>query len=362
MKAPGFVISALVPVLCLAIAACGQAQNGAAAEAPATDSPAGVWEMRYQDVAGQSYLNVLELRPDRAYATYMQDATPDDHGAYSIADGALSFKSDVDSRFSQNLPFELHGDLLKIFIAPYPGAGAEPITAEWRRSEAAPAFRTVEVDGDELPAGLPGMTAAAMAAQALPWREDALPVSLEIEIAPPGRRARLTLLFFSPSANEGLRLVITKYGYASNVIDGSRMPHRPLPANFVDLADVVAKMSSDGVDGAFRRADLKTYEGAGPAWMLHPDGPQGATYSAVTGERIKGDVTGYIAQYEADWAKNAQVWREVFERYASCPPGEARDRLFGGGCMTATTSSLCAQWGGRWMKQGYSNEGYCAHD
>jgi len=353
---------ALAAVLGLAVASCDSGQNGASAKAPAADGLAGIWEMRYQDAVGQSYLNILELRPDGGYATYMQDAAPDDHGAYRIADGALSFQSDVDPRFSRNLPYELHGDLLRIVLAPYPGpgVGTNPSLAEWRRSEALPAFLTVNIDGDELPSGLPGMVAAAMAAQALPWRDDALPVGLEVEIAPPGRRVRLTLLLFSPSTNEGMRLVITKYAFTSKVIDGSRMPHRPLPANFIDLADILAKAASGGMTGAFRRAGLRTYGRAGPAWMIGSDGPRGATYSAITGERINGDVTGYIARYEADWAENARTWRQVFARYASCSPGEARDRLFGGGCMTARTSSLCAQWGGRWMKHGYSENGYCA--
>ncbi|HRX72701.1 MAG TPA: hypothetical protein P5341_01210 [Hyphomonas sp.] len=241
----------------------------------------------------------------------MQDATPDDHGAYALAGGVLTFTSKVDPRFSQSLPYELHDDRLKIFIAPFPGAGANPPAAEWRRSDALPAFQTRVFAGDELPFGLPGMVAAAMASLALPWQSDAQPVSLEVEISPPGRGVNVRLRFFSPAANEGLQLNITKYTISSRTLDGARMERRPLPADFTDLAIFLEKAASDSLTGKFRRADLRTYENAGPAWMISPEGPRGATYSAITGERIHGDVTGYIAQYEADWAKNAAIWRQV---------------------------------------------------
>ncbi len=360
MKTINVAMAIMAAGLSLGAISCGKPQSGAAAETVAADAPAGVWEMRYRDAVGQSYLNVLELRPDGSYATYMQDATPDDYGAYALSDDVLTFTSEVDPRLSQSLRYELHDDRLKIFIAPFPGAGANPPTVEWRRSDALPAFQTKRIAGEELPVGLPGMTAAAMVSHALPWRSDASPVSLEVKISPPGRGVNIRLWFFSPTANEGMQLDISKYVVSSRVIDGTRMTRRPLPANFVDLAAILDTAASDGVAGAFRRADLKTYETAGPAWMILPDAPRGATYSALTGERIHGDVTSYIAQYEADWAKAGALWRTVFERYANCPPGEARDRLFGSGCMTAGTRSLCAQWGGRWKEGGYSGEGYCA--
>lgn len=314
MKATQIAISALAAALFLGAASCGKPPSGAAAQARKADGPVGVWEMRYKDAVGQSYLNVLELRPDGSYATYMQDATPDDHGAYVFADGALKFASEVDPRLSQSLPYELRDDSLKIFTAPLPGAGVNPSAAEWRRSDALPAFQTTVIGGDEVPVGLPGMAAAAMASHALPWRADAAPVSLEVKISPPGRGVNVRLRFFSPAANEGLQLNITKYAISSRAFDGARMERRPLPAEFADLAVILDRAASEGVAGAFRRADLKTYENAGPAWMISPEGPRGATYSAITGERIHGDVTGYIAQYEADWAKAGALWRQAIER------------------------------------------------
>ncbi|MCB2097208.1 MAG: hypothetical protein KDE05_06200 [Parvularculaceae bacterium] len=309
MKTINVAMAIMAAGLCLGATSCGNPQSGAADETVEADAPAGVWEMRYRDAVGQSYLNVLELRPDGSYATYMQDATPDDHGAYMLADGVLTFTSDVDSRLSQSLPYELQGDRLKIFIAPFPGAN--PSIADWRRSDALPAFQTTVIAGDELPVGLPGMAAAAMASHALPWRADAAPVSLEVKVSPPGRGVNVRLRFFSPAANEGLQLDITKYAISSRAFDGARMERRPLPADFTDLAVILDKAASEGFAGAFRHADLKTYETAGPAWVILPDGPRGATYSAITGERIHGDVTGYIAQYEADWAKSAAIWRQV---------------------------------------------------
>ena len=35
----------------------------------------------------------------------------------------------------------------------------------------------------------------------------------------------------------------------------------------------------------------------------------------LIGERIEGDVTGYIAQYEADWDRMGEVWRKALDPY-----------------------------------------------
>ncbi|MCB1672575.1 MAG: hypothetical protein R3F41_16265 [Gammaproteobacteria bacterium] len=347
-------------IFTLALASCDRVESDSADMTQPATGPAGFWENRYQDAIGQSYLNVMEQRDDGSYATFMQDSTPDDHGRYSLAGGVLRLQSEVDPRYSRSLPYQWDGDTLKLSVEPFPGAGFITVTVEWQRSAALPAFETFNSNGDELPVDLPGLVASALVSHALAWHEDALPVSLDIRISPPGRRTRLTLEFFSPSTVEGLRLDLYKYVFSSRVIDGSRMRQQPLPAGFVDLSDILRIAESQGLSGRFQRADLRTYVNAGPAWMILPQGPRGATYSAISGERIEGDVTGYISQYEADWTRNAEIWRQVFERYASCPAGQARDRLFGGGCMNARTSGVCAEWGGRWVKQGPNlDDGYC---
>ncbi|WP_428409497.1 hypothetical protein [Hyphococcus sp.] len=274
----------------------------------------GVWEMRYQDAVGQSYLNILELRQDGSYATHMQDGTPSDGGSYTISNNIIHFESAYDPRLSRDIAFTRpNASTLEMAIP-----GLLPVSAEWRRSELKPLFETATVNGREIPLDLPELVASALATQAIPWREDAWPTWIFVAESPIGR-AKLTLTFYSRSSGDMLRLDLSKYAMRSFENDGSRFFQEPLPAQFVDLTDIMEKAKNDGVAGALNTAEMRVFGTAGPAWMLATNGPVGVTYSAQTGARLDGDVTGYIAQYESDWDKLGEIWREAMRKYEKSP-------------------------------------------
>ena len=109
---------------------------------------------------------------------------------------------------------------------------------------------------------------------------------------------------------------MTEHGTRKSVHDGSRTASAPLPPTFLDLPWIVEAARTQSFTGALKKADMRVYEGHGAAWMATFDGARtGATFSAETGERIEGDVTGYIAQYEADWNHAGEMWRKALEQY-----------------------------------------------
>jgi hypothetical protein len=324
--------------------ATGAADTGRVQVAKAS-SPAGLWEMRYKDAVGQSYLDVLELRPDGTYATHMQGATPSDLGQYKIQGDRIGFRSAVSPRLSRDMRYAMpNANTLRLTLNT-----PQPVLAEWKRSALKPVFTSIDIDGRQVPTNLPHLVVAAMEGRVLPWRPDALPISVEVKENALSR-PEITLDFYSPSSGEVMRLLVSTYDVKGRVIDGARLSHLPLPVRFVDLAGILAAAKRDGVAGALNQAQMKTYSKAGPAWMLSLTGPAGATYSAESGTRIRGDVTGYVAQYEADWKHAGDLWRKAMERNAPKSGTYDKNAWRCKSCSHNTTPASCAGNGGSWDK------------
>ncbi len=364
----GLTVISLLSLLC---GACGSEATNKAAEktapvlpqpdeATATSSPAdtaqssvvGIWELRYQDAVGQSYLNVLELRDDGTYATHMQDATPSDAGRYSVSETALSLESAVGPQFSRDILFSMEEDhTLKLFLTA-PGVG-EAVAVDWTRSELRRRLRTMEWRGQRAPGELPNEVTAFLG-EAQNWRADAAPTAIRIEAAQNGE-FKTVLHFFSPSTTQELRMTITPFDVKSSIHDGARAKQIPLPPEFMDLPLILIKATESEFDGAIEKADLQVWGEHGPVWRLRYANQQGGAFSATSGERISGDVTGYIAQYEANWNYAGELWRKALERYRPKPESSGAfddydisepDCHFY--CDRYDTSTTCRNAGGTW--------------
>lgn len=291
-----------------AVAACATLSVGCGGTAR---DPVGVWEMEYQDAVGQPYLDVLVLRPDGSYDVYMRGSTRSDAGRYSYIGEEIRFESDVDAQLSSVLAIDFDDADTMNLSAIAPTAATFPFVT-WKRSSLTPVFETVDVAGLAIPQDLTALVATALQSRVLPLRADALPTALEVEMRRAGH-AEVTVDFYSADSGEGLRMTIDAFHVRSTAIDGLRMNQRPLPAQFVELPEILITAAREGPAATLRRASLRTYAG-GPAWMIVPASGRGSSYSAVTGERIEGDVTGYIASYEADWKRAGEIWSEVIRQ------------------------------------------------
>ena len=344
----------------------GEAATDIASESPRrTVAPIGVWERSLRNDAGPDPVIAMEIRTD---GTYSVSGIPmvEDRGSWSAeVPGVLAFTSDVSPNRSRILAVRMDGeDALTLFTdIPF------PYSEVWIRKLGAPNFPSVAINGVDIPEALSLLMASAHAAEARPWREDALPTWIRVERSNDGGY-QIALHFFSPSATEGMEIRVTEYGTEKSVYDGSRAAAPPLPPVFMDLPRIVEAAAAQGFNGALRRADVRVYEGHGPAWMAFFDGAgtgagTGATFSAMTGERVYEDVTGYIAQYEADWNRMAGVWRQMLDQYKEdddygpCEPIE----VWGRSCLPSNvlegivrrkikSLSECTSHGGKWSNMG----------
>lgn len=329
--------------IALTVEGCGARDDesgGTGVSAKAT--PVGVWERRYQDAVGQSYLDILELRDDGSYVTHGKSPYRSDRGAYVIENGTIGFRSSVNQQFSKDAPFKLSGanTLTLTTTTPF---GSE---TEWSRSALSPNLRTVTINDRDIPSGLAGVMMSGLASKAQPWRPDALPTAIDVKPLPNGYY-ETAMHYYSPSSVEEMVIRVTAYDIAITTGKGDRSYQLPLPPNFMDLPQIVERA---GNDRALIKASIRAYENAGAAWMSFYDGERrGRTNAALTGEPIKGDVTGYIANYNADWAKAGELWRKAMAR-----SGANSGRLYTG----ITTRSDCLLSGGSWKSNGLGG-GWC---
>jgi hypothetical protein len=276
-------------------------------------TPVGVWELRYQDAVGQSYLNVLELRKDGTYATHMQDATPSDTGRYTLTDTMVTFESRLDPRFSRDVPYELDGDTTLKLLIVAPGGGGNAFYVDWTRSSLTRQLRIIEIFERRVPGDLPSRLAA-FASEAQKWKEDAVPTWIRMTARQNGEYETI-LHFFSPSTMQELRMTVTAYDIKTSTHNGSRTAHRPLPPEFLDLPLLLIKANENQITGPLEKADLSVYEQHGAVWQITMTNRQRGSFSAETGAKIDGDVTGYKAQYEADWNHAGELWRKAMKQW-----------------------------------------------
>ena len=289
--------------LVLALPGCGR---------EAVDSPVGVWEIRYQDAVGQSYLDVLELRADGSYTTHMQGVTPSDTGRYELTQDAIAFHSNVDPLFSRDVPFTLpDSGTLSLMVAPL--ESAQRVYVEWRRSSLARKLQTIELNTQNTPRALPAVVAA-LHADVRRWHDDAVPTAIRLE-AQPNAEFSTVLHFLSPGAAEELRVKITPFDSRSSTHDGGRAASRPLPVEFLDLPDVLEAADEQGAGGAIESAHLQVWGTHGAVWQVQTASGASLWLSAADGRRLDGDVTGYVDQYEADWESAGELWREAADRW-----------------------------------------------
>lgn len=297
--------------LFIALAGGSGAAEAATAKSSMSGALIGVWERTLRNDAGPDPVVVMDLKAD---GTYSVSGVPfmEDRGSFTITSlGVLSFTSNVSPNHNRLLAIKMDGENALTLYTTVPF----PYSEVWTRKQGAPNFPSVAINGASIPKGLPVLMASALAAEAQPWREDALPTWIRVERMKSGRY-QITLHFFSPSATEEMRITVTEYGISKSVHDGSRTVSAPMSPNFMDLPRIVEAAGAQGFKGALKKADVRDYKGYGPAWMTVFAGARtGATFSATTGKRINADVTGYVAQYEADWNHAGALWRKALAQY-----------------------------------------------
>ncbi|MCP5371232.1 MAG: hypothetical protein H6907_05810 [Hyphomicrobiales bacterium] len=270
---------------------------------------AGVWENRYGDNRGNTFVDVLELRAGGAYVTHLALGVTD-HGRYAVMGQVLSFRSDQGPAASQDVRFELRGDVLHMTLSKPPG-----VQVDWHRSSRTANFTTVQRHGRAVPAGLRALVGRVLADQALPWRDDAVPTTVRVREAKGGGAAGydVELRYYSPSARQAMVVRAGTFARQITVSDATRSVTLPLTTRFLDLPQVLDAAAAAGVAGPLKRADLQTFS-KGSAWRVTLAGQPAVNFEAAGGQRLRRDISGYVNYDRADWRGAGALWRQAAGR------------------------------------------------
>lgn len=282
----------------------------------------GTWQLRW---AGQPVY--WEIRADGSHTVSGPGAQLPDSGSFTAAGGQWSISSAVWG--------EDGGSYSLTDPDTFVGVGRlGPGT--WQRAtgpmaDAAPVAMQTEADGARLLAkDIPELMLAATQ-RARQWRADAIPVSLEFAHRDLWnyKGPEVKIAFSSPAEGTGLTLTYTNDGVRSfehnQAVNWGAVC---LPPVFADLPAATRIARENGLMGPLDRASLRIYAPGGTspvlAWMMHTGATGGGrTINGATGEIIDYDVTGYIADYNAQWEQAAQGLRALMR--SGRPSGPVTD-------------------------------------
>ena len=250
-----------------------------------------------------------------ADGSYVVDAGPFSH-AGSITAAASSFDLHAaTSDYQDSGRYEI-GDWATIVTYGQHGIG------RWHRREPALRLEVASVNAQLVPVEVPAITDAARAL-ARNWQPDALLSMIDYERpdSPNPQPPSVRMSFFSPSTGLGMWVTVDTEG--TRFFGASRGGGIAIPNGFLDLPQAFAVARQYGVQPPLGRAMLRVWtpQGSEPvlAWTVSGAG-SGINIDAVEGSRLEGDLSGYIADYNAQWEAAVAGLRRLLSQPRSSSP------------------------------------------
>jgi len=247
-----------------------------------------------------------------ADGTYVIDAGPSSHAGTMTAQGGNWEQAATTSDFTDGGTYALP-NWARLQTRARSGMGG------WNRIQPDLVLPVIEVSGQILPSGLPELASRARMV-ARTWRPDAELVGIEFEQRDSNQwnaKDEAELRYVSPASGGGLVMTIATDGtwfFAHDVVNwGSGA----IPDGFLDLPAVWAIARQHGLVPPLARADLQVWQpGDAPilAWRLSSDRGEkrGVSLDGVGGTLLEGDLSGYVAAYNAQWQAAAEGLRRLF--------------------------------------------------
>jgi hypothetical protein len=293
----------------------GVAVEGSRPQAPAQDVAAAPVDPA---LVGTWLLEVRLPSPQGPVAVWW---TIEADGSYSVDAGPFSHAGTLTARASnwsltaQTSDFQDGGryeapDWATIVMHGRLGIG------RWHRRERALTLATAAINSQLVPIGVPAITAAARAL-ARRWQPDALLGMIDYQRPdgpnPPPPSVRLS--FFSPASGLGLWITVSSEG--ASFFGASRGGGSAIPNGFLDLPQAWAVARQYGVQPPLERATLQVWTPGGSApvlaWSLS-GARGGVNIDGVEGDLLEGDLSGYIAAYNAQWEAAIAGLRRLLAR------------------------------------------------
>ena len=311
----------------------------------------GVWAQVDGPLAGLPEREVMEFRSDGTYRVHR--AGLGEEAEYAVDGEVIALKGNHYS-FGGVQTFEIAGDVLTITdtvpLPPDAPPNMDPLTkvTRWEFHDAAPFVPTREINGVDVAANIP-----ALAKTALELARERNPnvrlVRLDLEQYLPG--AFKIDFYTSAPDRSGVLVTIQPYHVRVRDVAQSYWGERSIPDHFLDLPETFEIAARNGFSGPVYKADLASWSDDGSAHWRMSSRVGGATVNALSGEIYVGDITGYVAQYNADWGNARRLLREAFAQKAAADPfpggGCAAYEYEGlNGCTTKTDYIRCQSNGG----------------
>jgi hypothetical protein len=188
----------------------------------------------------------------------------------------------------------------------------------WHRRERSLTLATAAINSQLVPTGIPAITAAARAL-ARRWQPDALLGIIDYQRpdGPNPQPPSVRLSFFSPASGLGLWITVSSEG--ASFFGASRA----IPNGFLDLPQAWAVARQYGVQPPLERATLQVWTPGGSApvvaWSLS-GARGGVNIDGVEGNLLEGDLSGYIAAYNAQGEVAIAGLRRLLARRRSSSP------------------------------------------
>jgi len=300
---------------------------------PVPPAMVGTWLLEVQIVTAEGPVPVVwTIEPDGTYAI---EAGPLSHAGTMTAHGGSWEQTATTSSFTDGGQYEL-ANWARLVTRARSGQGG------WRRIEPGLALQLAEADGQALPMAIPALAGRA-AVIARGWRPDATLLGVEFERRDSnqwGSEDAIELRFISPATGGGLVVTATPTGSRFFVHDVVNWGSEPVPEGFLDLPTAWAIARQHGLAPPLDRAGLRVWRPGGEpvlAWQLSAarGEPRGVAIDGVGGGLLDGDLSGYIASYNAQWQAAVDGLRRLFARPAARSSGFGADSDDGSGASSS---------------------------
>lgn len=267
----------------------------------------GDWLLEVQLPSPQGPVEVYwTIEPDGSYAV---DAGPFSHAGTLNSAGTSYTLTATTSDYRDEGRYELKGWTSLITHGQH-GVG------RWNRHDRDLKLRLADTDHQLVPAGIPQITDEARRLARV-WRDDALLSAIDYKTStglntqPPSVRLR----FFSPSAGQGMQISVGTNGTGFFATSSSR--ELAIPNGFLDLPEAWMVATQNGVSSPIKRASLRVWQQSGHqpvlAWTINGNASS-VNIDAVNGTRLPGDLSGYVAAYNAQWEAARAGLRRLLAR------------------------------------------------
>ncbi|MEM7173439.1 MAG: hypothetical protein AAF530_24965, partial [Pseudomonadota bacterium] len=192
----------------------------------------------------------------------------------------------------------------------------------WHRYEPSLTLQTTDISGQLIPSNLPELVTQVQTPIAS-WRPDARLIAIDYRRPSASQanvKSKIDLSYASPASGAGLMVSLDTTGARFFVHDVVNWGEGEIPNGFLDLPTVWVMAQQHGLLAPLDRAGLKIWypQDQDPvlAWTISTarGDTRGINLDAAAGIKLDGDLSGYVAAYNAQWQEAIAGLKRLFRQ------------------------------------------------